>query len=242
MASHELSPLATDLATLNLCQMTRTTTEVALHCPNFHSKCQPDDIESRQIERVRIPSVSEGPRYNDNTFSGCGSRLNLVTMVTNSWPVSSPGATEDLQCTGANPSYICNDHHLPSSCFGELMHVKSLEAQSPLVGVVNGDDVLAQVSSTSLDRGTILREEAVTTRTCQRGLVKFCLGDFSLRDEPRSGQPSDVSDEVLHNMIRTNPTLASTEVSFKLGIHLRLWTTLKGLILCLNSPFVYHTN
>ncbi|GFW33149.1 hypothetical protein TNCV_2110771 [Trichonephila clavipes] len=49
-------------------------------------------------------------------------------------------------------------------------------------------------------------EEAVTARICQRELVKFLLGDFCLKDEPRSGSPSNVSDEVLHKMIRTNPT------------------------------------
>ncbi|GFX44047.1 hypothetical protein TNCV_4118431 [Trichonephila clavipes] len=43
---------------------------------------------------------------------------------------------------------------------------------------------------------------------------KFYLGDFSMKDEPRSGRPSDVSDEVICCMIRTNPTLTSTEVDF----------------------------
>ncbi|GFW80064.1 hypothetical protein TNCV_4911621 [Trichonephila clavipes] len=49
--------------------------------------------------------------------------------------------------------------------------------------------------------------------------VKFCLSGFSLKDEPRSGGSSDVSDEVLRRTIRTNPTLTSTEVDFKFGIH-----------------------
>ncbi|PRD30198.1 UNVERIFIED_CONTAM: Histone-lysine N-methyltransferase SETMAR [Trichonephila clavipes] len=60
---------------------------------------------------------------------------------------------------------------------------------------------------------------AVTARTCKRRLVKFCLGDFSLKNEPRSLRLSDVSDEVLSKMIRTNPTLTSTEMGFRLGIH-----------------------
>ncbi|GFX86319.1 hypothetical protein TNCV_2562011 [Trichonephila clavipes] len=61
-------------------------------------------------------------------------------------------------------------------------------------------------------------EEAVTARTCQRWHVKLHFCDFSLKDQLRSGSPSDVYDDVLGSMIRTNPTLTSTEVSFKLGI------------------------
>ncbi|GFT67001.1 hypothetical protein TNCV_1348461 [Trichonephila clavipes] len=41
----------------------------------------------------------------------------------------------------------------------------------------------------------VLSEEAVTTRTCRRWLVKLCLDDFFLNNEPRSGRSSDVSDE-----------------------------------------------
>ncbi|GFV10470.1 histone-lysine N-methyltransferase SETMAR [Trichonephila clavipes] len=60
-------------------------------------------------------------------------------------------------------------------------------------------------------------DAAETVRKCQRWFNKFCLGDFSMKDEPRSGKPSYVSDEVLRGMIR-NPTLTSTEGSFMLGI------------------------
>ncbi|GFV49821.1 histone-lysine N-methyltransferase SETMAR [Trichonephila clavipes] len=58
--------------------------------------------------------------------------------------------------------------------------------------------------------------EAVTTRTCRRWFVKLHSGDFSLKDDPRSGKPSDVNDEVQRSMTRTNSTLTSTEVGFKL--------------------------
>ncbi|GFU25262.1 hypothetical protein TNCV_1739131 [Trichonephila clavipes] len=62
-------------------------------------------------------------------------------------------------------------------------------------------------------------EEAVRALTYQRWLVKFHLGDFSLKEESRSGKQSDVSHEVLCSMIRANLTLTSTEVSCKLGIY-----------------------
>ncbi|GFT11087.1 hypothetical protein TNCV_1084431 [Trichonephila clavipes] len=61
-------------------------------------------------------------------------------------------------------------------------------------------------------------EEVVTAKTCQRGLVKFCWNDSSLKEELRSGMPSDVSEEVLRSKIRTNPTLTYTEVSVKIRI------------------------
>ncbi|GFX61363.1 hypothetical protein TNCV_4894071 [Trichonephila clavipes] len=51
---------------------------------------------------------------------------------------------------------------------------------------------------------------------------EICLGDFSLKDELGLGRPSDVIDEVLRNMIRTNPTLTSTEVDFSLKDELGL--------------------
>ncbi|GFW73651.1 hypothetical protein TNCV_1541061 [Trichonephila clavipes] len=54
-------------------------------------------------------------------------------------------------------------------------------------------------------------EEAVTA---QRWLVELCPGEYSLKDEPRSGRSSEVSDEVLLSRIRTNPTLTSSEVGF----------------------------
>ncbi|GFV66896.1 hypothetical protein TNCV_4791481 [Trichonephila clavipes] len=40
------------------------------------------------------------------------------------------------------------------------------------------------------------KEEAEIAPTCQRWLVKFCLSDSSLKDHPRSGKSSVVSDEV----------------------------------------------
>ncbi|GFV78214.1 hypothetical protein TNCV_1036821 [Trichonephila clavipes] len=41
----------------------------------------------------------------------------------------------------------------------------------------------------------VFAEETVTARICQRWLLKFCLDDFSLKDEHRSEKPSGVRDE-----------------------------------------------
>ncbi|GFV63672.1 histone-lysine N-methyltransferase SETMAR [Trichonephila clavipes] len=65
----------------------------------------------------------------------------------------------------------------------------------------------------------VFGEEAVAAGTCQRWLVKFLLGDFALKDVPKSGRSSDVSEDVLLSMIRTNYTLTSPEQGFNLGIH-----------------------
>ncbi|PRD36608.1 UNVERIFIED_CONTAM: Histone-lysine N-methyltransferase SETMAR [Trichonephila clavipes] len=52
-----------------------------------------------------------------------------------------------------------------------------------------------------------------------RWFVKFCLGDYSLTGERRLGRESEVSDEMLCSIIRTNTTLPSAKVGIKLGIH-----------------------
>ena len=47
-------------------------------------------------------------------------------------------------------------------------------------------------------------ESAVTDRTCQKWLVKFCAGDFSLDDAPWSGRPVEVDS----NQIETLRTIS----------------------------------
>ncbi|GFU49450.1 histone-lysine N-methyltransferase SETMAR [Trichonephila clavipes] len=62
-------------------------------------------------------------------------------------------------------------------------------------------------------------EKTVALWTFQRWLVKFCFSNLSLKNEPISRRPLEVRDEVLRSMIRKNPPLTSTKVSFKFGIH-----------------------
>ena len=38
-------------------------------------------------------------------------------------------------------------------------------------------------------------EGAVTDQTCQKWFAKFCAGDFSLDDAPRSGRPVEVDSD-----------------------------------------------
>ena len=37
--------------------------------------------------------------------------------------------------------------------------------------------------------------KALKESQCRNGFIKFCLHDFSLKDEPRSGRPSNVDEE-----------------------------------------------
>ncbi|GFV14224.1 hypothetical protein TNCV_1163471 [Trichonephila clavipes] len=66
---------------------------------------------------------------------------------------------------------------------------------------------------------SVFGEDTASVRTCQRYSGKFLWDDFSLKDEPRAAKPSNVNDEVLLGLSRTNRTLTSTELGFKLGTH-----------------------
>ena len=45
---------------------------------------------------------------------------------------------------------------------------------------------------------------AVTDRTFQRWLVKFCAGDFLLDDAPWSGRPIEVDSNQIETLIENN--------------------------------------
>ncbi|GFU20955.1 hypothetical protein TNCV_3005221 [Trichonephila clavipes] len=51
----------------------------------------------------------------------------------------------------------------------------------------------------------VFGEDAATARTCQRWLTKFCTVDFSLKDKPSSGRPSDFNGTVLRSESRFIP-------------------------------------
>ena len=45
---------------------------------------------------------------------------------------------------------------------------------------------------------------AVTDQTCQKFIVKFCAGDFSLDDAPWSGRPMEVDNDQIETLIENN--------------------------------------
>lgn len=61
--------------------------------------------------------------------------------------------------------------------------------------------------------------DALCTRTCQRWFEKFRVGDLSLKEQPRSGRPSETDDDLLRAMLEDDPHLTTREIGEKLGIH-----------------------
>ena len=47
-------------------------------------------------------------------------------------------------------------------------------------------------------------EDAVADQMCQEWLAKFCAGDFSLDDAPRSSRPVEVDSDQIESLIENN--------------------------------------
>ena len=60
---------------------------------------------------------------------------------------------------------------------------------------------------------TTFEEGAVTDRTCQKWFVKFCAGDFSLDDVPRSGRPAEVDNNQIKALIENNKHHTTQEIA-----------------------------
>ena len=56
-------------------------------------------------------------------------------------------------------------------------------------------------------------EGAVTDRTCQKWLAKFCAGDFSLHDAPSSGRPVEVDSHQIAALIENNQCYTMLEIA-----------------------------
>ena len=56
-------------------------------------------------------------------------------------------------------------------------------------------------------------EGAVTDRMCQKRFAKFCAGDFSLDDAPRSGRPLEVDSDQIETLIENNQCYTTQEIA-----------------------------
>ena len=65
-------------------------------------------------------------------------------------------------------------------------------------------------------------EGAVTDRTCQKWFAKFCAGDFSLDDAPRSGRPVEVDNDQIETLIENNQRYATQEIADILKIFIQI--------------------
>ena len=61
-------------------------------------------------------------------------------------------------------------------------------------------------------------EGAVTDQTCQKWFVKFCVGDFSLDDAPRSGRPVEVDCNQMETLTENNQCYTMQEIANMLKI------------------------
>ena len=56
-------------------------------------------------------------------------------------------------------------------------------------------------------------EGAVTDQTCPKWFVKFCAGDFSLDDAPRSDRPVEVDSDQMETLTENNQHYTTQEIA-----------------------------
>jgi len=61
-------------------------------------------------------------------------------------------------------------------------------------------------------------DKALKERQCQNWFRKFRSGDFSLKDEPRSGRPNEVDDDQIKALIELDRHVTEREIGEKLNI------------------------
>ncbi|GFV64583.1 histone-lysine N-methyltransferase SETMAR [Trichonephila clavipes] len=61
-------------------------------------------------------------------------------------------------------------------------------------------------------------DEALRERQCQNWFAKFRSGDFSLKDEKRSGRPVEVDDDLMKAIIDTDRHSTTREIAEKLHV------------------------
>ena len=58
----------------------------------------------------------------------------------------------------------------------------------------------------------------MTGQICQKWLVKFCAGDFSLDNAPQSGKPIEVDSDQIETLTENNQCYATQEIADRLKI------------------------
>ena len=56
-------------------------------------------------------------------------------------------------------------------------------------------------------------EDAITEQMCQKWLMKFCAGDFSLNDAPWSGRPVEVDSNQIKTLVEDKQHYTTREVA-----------------------------
>ncbi|VDD77281.1 unnamed protein product [Mesocestoides corti] len=60
--------------------------------------------------------------------------------------------------------------------------------------------------------------DCITENTCQNWFKKFRSGDFSLKDKRRSGRPSEVDNQKIIDLIKSNRRITVREIAEKLSV------------------------
>ncbi|CAK9802842.1 Histone-lysine N-methyltransferase SETMAR [Anthophora quadrimaculata] len=72
--------------------------------------------------------------------------------------------------------------------------------------------------------------DCLTERTCQNWFKKFRSGDFSLKDDQRSGRPSEVDDDKMKAIIESNCHITVREIAKQLNVsHTTIETHIRRL-------------
>ncbi|XP_055377183.1 histone-lysine N-methyltransferase SETMAR-like [Condylostylus longicornis] len=61
-------------------------------------------------------------------------------------------------------------------------------------------------------------DEALKERQCQNWFSKFRAGDFSLKDEQRTGRPIEIDDDQIKAIIDSSPNSSTREIAEKLNV------------------------
>lgn len=75
-----------------------------------------------------------------------------------------------------------------------------------------------RISNTVKNICDVFGENAVSIPTCERWFAKFKRGNFNLEDQPRSGRPSGIDDDIVRNLVDTNSRISTQEIAERLNI------------------------
>lgn len=63
----------------------------------------------------------------------------------------------------------------------------------------------------------VYKDNAPSEITVKRWFAKFRRGEFDLSDKPRSGRPSEIDDDFIHNLLKLNPRISTEEIAERLN-------------------------
>lgn len=75
------------------------------------------------------------------------------------------------------------------------------------------------VGAATKDIREVYLDRAPALRTVKKWFAKFRSGDFNLEDQPRSGRPSELDDDVLRTLVANNSRISTEEVASELNVN-----------------------